>query len=527
VVVSSGMRCSFGPAVIAALLLVPASGASGLAAGGPAQEPAPTEGGKPQEAVERSVVKVFSTVVRPNLYRPWERSTPIEVTGSGVVIEGKRILTSAHVVLYASQVQVQPNVGGDKLSARVEAVGPGIDLAVLKLDDESLFESHAPLACADTLPGIKDTVMAYGYPTGGNGLSITKGIVSRIEFAGYGPFVGGLRVQIDAAINPGNSGGPAVTGDKMVGLAFGHLGRADNIGYIIPCEEIDLFLKDIADGRYDGKPALHDELQTLENDALRSFLKLDKSVAGILVHAADDPDPTYPLKRWDLITRIGDTPVDDQGMIQLGPNLRVSFRYLVQRLARNGKVPLTIVRGAKTMAVDVPVSSKRPLVIPDLQGTYPSYFVYGPLVFSPASTQYVAGLGPSSGGSSLAARSPLLKRLLERPTFEGEALVVVSSPFFPHKLAQGYSNPMSRVVLSVNGVPIKNLGHLVEVLRDARDEFVVIEFAGRGEEGLVFLRQEMLAACCDVGLQCKTELWFSRMHKFFRAGGICVELVKE
>lgn len=121
------------------------------------------------------------------------------------------------------------------------------------------------------LPKIKDTVMAYGYPTGGTNLSITRGIVSRIDFASYRYPVSGLRIQIDAAINPGNSGGPALVGDMMIGLAFSSLSNTQNIGYIIPCEEIEIFLADIADGRYDGKPALFDELQTLENPALRSF----------------------------------------------------------------------------------------------------------------------------------------------------------------------------------------------------------------------------------------------------------------
>ena len=73
--------------------------------------------------------------------------------------------------------------------------------------------------------------------------------MSRIEFTNYNYPVSGLRIQIDAAINPGNSGGPAVAGNTMIGLAFSHLGGAENIGYIIPCEEIDeLFLKDIARG---------------------------------------------------------------------------------------------------------------------------------------------------------------------------------------------------------------------------------------------------------------------------------------
>src|SRR5215475_11275110 len=215
--------------------------------------------------VENAVVKVFSTLRYPDPFKPWAKQSPAEVTASGVVIEGKRILTNAHVVLYSSQVQIQANQAGDKLSATVVAVAPGIDLAVLKLDDESFFKTHAPINRAQGLPDIKDPVLAYGYPTGGNALSITKGIISRIEFVPYNYPVSGLRIQIDAAINPGNSGGPAIAADRMIGLAFSHLDQAQNIGYIIPNEEIDLFLKDIEDGHYDGKVAMLDELQTLEN----------------------------------------------------------------------------------------------------------------------------------------------------------------------------------------------------------------------------------------------------------------------
>src|ERR1051325_228961 len=331
------------------------------------------------DMVANSVVKVFSTVRYPDPYKPWTKEAPTSVTGSRVGIEKKRILSNAHMVLYASQVQVQANQSGDKVSATVEAIAPGIDLAILKLDDETFFDSHPPMPRAKMLPEIKDAVMVYGYRDGGTSLSITKGIVSRIEFVSYNFPVSGLRIQIDAAINPGNSGGPAVAGDKMIGLAFSTYGGAGNIGYIIPCEEIDLFLEDIADGHYGGKPAMFDELQTLETPVLRPFLKLDKSVEGILVHQPFSSDASYPLKEWDVITRIGDVRVDNQGMIKAGSNLRVRFAYMIQKIAKNGKLPLTLVRAGKEMQVELPVMSERPMVIPTLQGAYPSYFVYGPL----------------------------------------------------------------------------------------------------------------------------------------------------
>jgi S1-C subfamily serine protease len=451
--------------------------------------------------VANAVVKVFSTKRYPDVVRPWSKQQPQEVTGSGVVIEGKRILTNAHVVLYASQIEVQANQAGDKISATVEAIAPGIDLAVLKLDDTTFFDSHPPIKRASSVGQIKDAVLAYGFPTGGSSLSITKGIVSRIEFTPYSHSVSGLRIQIDAAINPGNSGGPAVAGDRMIGLAFSELNNAQNIGYIIPNEEIELFLQDIADGRYDGKPALFDELQTLENPALRTYLKLDGSVHGIVVQQPYQAVPGNPLKEWDVITQIGNTLIDDQGMVHITGDLRVHFHYLVQKVAHGGKVPLTIVRAGKTLQVSVPTSVERQWLIPEQKGDYPSYFIYGPVVFSTATTGFIAAVSQNAQTLAYLALigSPLMTERGATPSKEHEELVVVSSPFFPHKLVRGYGSAYSRVVQSVNGTPVRSLAHLVTLLRDLKDDYVVFRFDQHaGDEELVFPRQEMAAATEEI-----------------------------
>jgi S1-C subfamily serine protease len=456
----------------------------------------------PAPAIEQSVVKVFATMRYPDPFKPWTKQGPTDVTASGVVIDGKRILTNAHVVLYATQVQIQANAAGDKVAATVVAVAPGIDLAVLQLDDASFFDTHPAIKRASELPQIKDTVLAYGFPTGGTSLSITKGIVSRIEFVPYNFPVSGLRIQVDAAINPGNSGGPAIAGDKMIGLAFSKLAGGDtqSIGYIIPNEEVDLFLKDIADGHYDGKPAMYDELQTLENPALRDYLKLDKSVEGMVVHRPFRDEASYPLKEWDVITRIGDTPIDNQGMVKLGKDLRVSFGYLIQKQAKDGQLPLTVVRAGKPLKVQLPVSTERPSVISDLRGSYPPYFIYGPLVFSKASWQMVGAIEQNAGMLRALGfeKSPLVTRALDPPDADLEELVVISSPFFPHKLSTGYSSPAGSVVYSVNGTRIKSLAHLVAVLRDLKDPFVTFEFDQKGGEALVFPRAAMVAATEEI-----------------------------
>src|SRR5580658_2259978 len=114
--------------------------------------------------IENSVVKIFATVRYPDPQKPWSKQAPSEITGSGVVLEGNRILTNSHVVLFASQIQIQANQAGDKIGASIVALAPGIDLALLKLDDDSFFKTHRPIPRAKELPQIKDAVLSYGYP---------------------------------------------------------------------------------------------------------------------------------------------------------------------------------------------------------------------------------------------------------------------------------------------------------------------------------------------------------------------------
>jgi S1-C subfamily serine protease len=270
-----------------------------------------------QDTIRDLVVKIHAIHHRPDLFRPWTKMSPQPVKGSGVVIDGKRILTNAHVVKYASQIYVQPNQSASHFSARVEAITPGMDLAILKLDDELFFDKRGSLPFARELPRVKDAINVYGYPTGGTELSVTQGIVSRIEYTDYYYQASGLRIQVDAALNFGNSGGPAVSDGKLVGLVFSLIQNAQNIGYLIPVEEIQLFLDDVADGVYDGKPQVFDLIQTVENDALRRRLGLPKSVNGVMIAQPYRNGLEYPLQEWDVVTKIGDMPIDSDGKVAI------------------------------------------------------------------------------------------------------------------------------------------------------------------------------------------------------------------
>jgi S1-C subfamily serine protease len=449
-----------------------------------------------EDGIRRSVVRILATQRMPDLAKPWLKQNPQEVFGTGVVIEGQRLLTSAHVVAYASQIYVQPHQSGDRLPARVARAAPGMDLAVLELADKEdakqFFQGRPPLAWAKGLPEPKDPVSFYGYPLGASSLVVTRGAVSRI---GYGMITGqetGLLIQVDAALNPGNSGGPAVVKDKMVGLAFRIAPEGQNVGFLIPNEEIERVLKAPGGGPPPAKPVLRDEVQALQNDALRRRHNLPRSARGVLVRSPASADPGYPLKAGDVITKVGTFDVDNDGMIPARENLRLSLAYAVDRLARDNKVPVTLLRQGKALAVDLPVAPRdRPLVRP-LNGAYPPYFVYGPLVFSRAHPSLVNAFEFPFGDGS-----PLRTRADDDVAFDGEELVLVTA-LLPHRLAKGYHDPTGQVVRAVNGTPVRNLRHLVETLRKATGKFVEVEFFEKYVETLVFDREEVLAAMDDI-----------------------------
>ena len=101
-----------------------------------------------------------------------------------------------------------------------------------------------------------------------------------------------------------------------------------------PTRKSTTSLTDVADGHYDGKPFIFDQFQTMENEALRAKLGVAKNVHGLLVREPNRRDASYPLKEFDIVTRIGTHEIDNEGMVQVEDNLRLSFMSQVPKLVR-------------------------------------------------------------------------------------------------------------------------------------------------------------------------------------------------
>ena len=467
---------------------------------------------EPAANIRDSVVKIFTTYRAPDYESPWTKLTPQEISGTGFVIDGDRILTNAHVVEMASQIFVQPPNSADKLRAEVVGIAQGIDLAVIRLRRESereeFHEAHSPLSLSDDLPSIGSTVQAIGYPLGGEQISLTEGVVSRIEFTGYAEDTAGLRIQVDAALNHGNSGGPVVQDGKVIGVVFSGIEYADNIGYVIPVEEVRAFLADIEDGDYEGRPrSILGGFQTAENPALRDWLGLSTEQTGLIYTGTGDKEKGV-LEKWDVLDKIGEYDVDnagmitvgeyemgDEGMVTVGDNLRLNWAYQIPKLGEDGTVPLTVIRDGESIEVEMEVATKRDELIWAIGDDYPEYFIVGPLVFSPARrehlyefyTPYLAMQG-----------NPAALRAEELKEFEGEEVVLVVSDFLPHPITKGYEIVYKPAVKTVNGEEIKSLEHLVKVIKDSDEDYLEFTFFDKGQEILIFDRDELLEATEEI-----------------------------
>ena len=94
--------------------------------------------------------------------------------------------------------------------------------------------------------------------------------------------------------------------------------------------------------------------------------------------------------------------------------------------------------------------------------------------------------------------SPLTTRRSDRARFPGEELVAVTAPLLRTRMTKGYTDPFDQVVSEVNGTKVKNLAHLVDLIRSCQDEYLTFRFAEDYAETLVFRRQVMLEATASL-----------------------------
>ena len=387
-------------------------------------------------------------------------------------------MTNAHVVADAERIYVSPYADARKIRARVKYVAHDADLALIEVEDASAFADVPCLQFSDTLPKLEDEVRAVGYPIGGNRLSVTRGIVSRIDTTTYSHprNESHLTVQVDAAINPGNSGGPVLMGDRVVGVAFQGLLQANSTGYMIPMPVIKRFLKDVEDGCYDNYVDLAAAFMPLINPAMRRHYNLPDNAMGALVsEVIKGGSSDGALQVGDVVLAVNGHAVDSSAMIELDGE-RVMLEELAERAFKGDVLHFTVLRNGQQQQVDVelaPLTSHR--IMAQEYDAMPRYIQFGGLVFQPLHFNVIAAHSLNSTDFTL----ELDAHLRLGTAAEREDIVIVTKVLRDEVNAR-FEDYGRRIITRVNGVEVKGLAHLYSLLYPEdgnRPPFTVIEFA--------------------------------------------------
>ncbi len=427
--------------------------------------------------IEDSVIKIYTTQAAPDYFTPWRLLTPRQTSGSGAVISGNRILTNAHVVANASYVQAQKHNDPQRYQARVVFVSHEADLAIITVDEPGFFSDLRALSIGD-LPDPLQEVSVYGYPIGGKTLSITKGILSRVEqqvYAHAGAYL--LAGQIDAAINPGNSGGPVIVDQQIVGVVMqaNAGGRAENLGYFVPPSIVRHVLQDSEDGVQNGFPDLGFRTQTLDSPSAKAAYGLRKDQNGVLVIKVFDGSPAEGIfQENDVILRIDEYDIAEDGTIKLSEDLLTDYKHAIDMHHIGEEIEVTYSRDGNenTVLLEAQKAAESYSLVKGEQfDQIPQYYIYGGVLFVPLNMNLIKRWGNDWGRT---APVSLLQARNEWSAPDRRE-VVVALQVLAADVNLGYHDWRNWVVDFINGEQVRDFEHFSQALKGNLEENVVFE----------------------------------------------------
>ncbi|OQA18529.1 MAG: putative serine protease HhoA precursor [bacterium ADurb.Bin363] len=425
-------------------------------------------------------VVMIQIVKQPYDYTtPWKQTSISQGVGSGFIIEGNRILTNAHNVSDSRFIIVKKENLAKKYTAEVEFVGHDCDLAILKVIDDSFFKDTEPLKIGG-LPQVNSTVVTYGFPMGGTHISVTEGVVSRIQTDVYihSGADSHLVIQSDAAINPGNSGGPVIMDGNVVGVAFQGMRQADNIGYMIPTTVINHFLDDIKDGNYDGFGSLGVTIfDALHNESYKEFLKVPPQTEGVVVTSVLlNSSAEKVLNKNDCITNIDGRDIDNDGMITIYGQ-KYSLSEAVEAKQIGEKVDIVFWRNGRQHKTQLEIQLNRPVFeFARVYDNQPRYICFAGLTFVTASRNFLETWGREWLNDIphtlryLLSDSQILNKDPQRKEY------VILSEILPDEINVYDAEFINKPVESINNKPVRSIEDLRNAFANKETEFYILKF---------------------------------------------------
>ena len=209
----------------------------------------------------------------------------------------------------------------------------------------------------------------------------------------------GYFIQISAPINPGNSGGPSLDNSgRVIGVNTAGIPGAQNVGYIIPSNEVLLFLDQLGTVKDEGAPKLLRRpflgvFFNSGNDNLRAYLG-NPSPGGLYVVDVykGSPFDKAGIQAGDMIYSIDSYPVDMHGEMSVpwSKEDRISIVDYVARLKIGHDIKLKYYRKGSQMNANFKLTRSEP----PIRRMYPGfekieYDMIGGFVFMPITVNHV------------------------------------------------------------------------------------------------------------------------------------------
>lgn len=435
-----------------------------------------------------AIIRVEVDTKQPNYRVPWNIGGMGNGVGTGFLVGKNQFLTNAHVVSNNRLIYIKKTNDPRPYKARVLHVAHDCDLALLEIESETEFDTAfsgvEPLKIGG-IPKLNTTVIAVGYPIGGERISVTRGVVSRVDFRPYShsgvDFH--LTIQVDAAINPGNSGGPVLQDNKVVGVAFqGYSGAvAQNTGYMIPVPVVSRFLNDVKDGKYDYYVDLATQTINLLNPAQRIALGLPMEDIGVMVTEADPAGSAGGiLETGDVLLSIDGHEIASDGFIEIEGE-RVNLNEIIERKYAGDTVSVEIWRDEAKQELDIKLDRFIPYLIQ--ANTYdeqPNFVLFAGLQFQPLDRNLMA----AHKINDLQVRY-FYSYFSNEALYEERPQVIVLTAVLPDS-ANTYIQPyVHKVIDEINGKKIRVLQDVWEALHgdhaeEGHEDFHVIRCLGEG-----------------------------------------------
>jgi len=426
------------------------------------------------------IVRVNVTTQSWDFIRPWGKRQPVTRRAIGAVLPGPRILVAGELVANSTYLEFEAADGGRKVPATVDVVDYEANLALLKTDDPDFLKGLPQLDLTESAIG--DQLNIWQLENNGR-LLVTNGPMTTAEMSPY-PIDGQFLIYRMTTQIQGRDSSftlPVARGGKLTGILMSYDNQSNNAN-IIPAPVIQHFLKDAADGQYDGFPRAGYGFSATRDPALRRYAKIPADATGgiyITEVMKGGPAEAAGLQKADILLAADQFAVDQDGNFADPTYGKISLgHYLSTRHLVGDIVKFRLLRGGEEKTIDVKLARKDPSTYvsdPYIIDKAPRFYIVGGLLLQELSREWLR-----SFGNDWVRRGPANAVYADRFQLElfpnGPKKLVYMTHVLPTDATVGYEELNNLRVVKINGVELQSLDDVPKALEKPVNGFHKIEF---------------------------------------------------